>query len=383
MRDFNPKSMRIVAMAVAAGLMLAACGTGSSDKDQGSVKLDDSSVGAALDQLLEGTSKAPAADQRTIAKGTNLFVVTAGMNGETSRVPAEGAQEAAKAIGWKVTVLDAQLKLANAAGLIEQALASGADAILTVSIDCEIARQAYAKAAAQHVPVVAVAGFDCDDELVGGTESLFSGEIDFRGLSQAEFYQKFGQAQAELLRALSKGKAQIVETAMPEFVKLRYVQRGFEKGIEGSGVTVDSRFDILSAEVANGQAATKLQATLTTHPNADWITSFSAGGTLGVIKPAIGNNSAGRRILGGDGAVGELELVRSGEVAGLIAVPGSWLGWAAVDTLNSVLTKTPIRDSGIGFTAVTKDRNLPKTAGSPFQATVDFRAAYRSAWAGS
>jgi ribose transport system substrate-binding protein len=72
------------------------------------------------------------------------------------------------------------------------------------------------------------------------------------------------------------------------------------------------------------------------------------------------------------------ELVRSGAVAGGVAVDGDWQGWAGIDALNRVFNgQTPVV-SGLGFQAWDKEHNLD--ASGPWRSKVDYKSAYKKLW---
>ena len=63
--------------------------------------------------------------------------------------------------------------------------------------------------------------------------------------------------------------------------------------------------------------------------------------------------------MGGEGFADELDLIRSGKITAANVISSEWVGWAAVDTMNSVFLNQPPADSGIGWTMVDATHNLP------------------------
>ena len=61
------------------------------------------------------------------------------------------------------------------------------------------------------------------------------------------------------------------------------------------------------------------------------------------------------------------------------AFPSQWVGWAAVDALNSIFHGEKPRDSGAGLKLIDREHNLPP-AGKGYEPATDFRAAYKKAW---
>ena len=62
-----------------------------------------------------------------------------------------------------------------------------------------------------------------------------------------------------------------------------------------------------------------------------------------------------------------------------MAFSADWTGWAAVDTLNRVLSDEPTVDEGVGYQLVTADE---LDGADDFEGPYDYRAAYEEIWAG-
>jgi ribose transport system substrate-binding protein len=82
--------------------------------------------------------------------------------------------------------------------------------------------------------------------------------------------------------------------------------------------------------------------------------------------------------MGGEGLEPELDLVRDGKITAVNVFPSEWLGWAAVDTLNSVFRGEAPVPSGVGWMLADADHNLP--ASGPAHSRIDYEAQYRKAW---
>jgi len=63
----------------------------------------------------------------------------------------------------------------------------------------------------------------------------------------------------------------------------------------------------------------------------------------------------------------------------LVLYPTGWLGWATIDTLNSVFHGQQPQESGIGWQLIDLQHNLP-AAGKGWEPAVDYVAAYKKAW---
>jgi ribose transport system substrate-binding protein len=59
-------------------------------------------------------------------------------------------------------------------------------------------------------------------------------------------------------------------------------------------------------------------------------------------------------------------------------ISSEWTGWAAVDTMNSVFAGQKPKNSGIGWTLLDENHNLPSSG--PYNPKVNFKAVYEKAW---
>jgi ribose transport system substrate-binding protein len=102
--------------------------------------------------------------------GIKVGVIPCGVQFRGCNAPALGAQEAAKALGWTVTVYDgAGTQEKQNTGILD-ALSSGANLILTTSLDPNFIQLGLSKAKEASVPVVSSsAGTDTPgDQAPGG-----------------------------------------------------------------------------------------------------------------------------------------------------------------------------------------------------------------------
>jgi len=340
---------------------------------------------ASTEAALKGTNRPVDSTSRPAATGKKLAVITTSLAVTSSKVPALGVEEAAKAIGWDVTVYDGQLQAGTWPGLVRQAVASDADAIVLVAIDCKDVKEPLEEAKAKGVAVTSVYSFDCDDPRADPknvSAPLFSAIVNYgpKAADVAAFTKSYGADQANYIIADSNNEAKIIEITAPEFTVLNYTSDGFKERIQQSGgAEIVSTLQGFQADLLNGQLATKIQAEILKHPEATWVKSpFTYVTTMGVA-PSLGAQAGKLKVMGGEGFVEELTLIHEGKVTAVNVISSEWNGWAAVDVINSVFRKEKPADSGIGWTMVDKDHGLPPQD-QAFQPPVDFRAAYRKAW---
>ena len=192
---------------------------------------------AALTALYKGTLQPPSSASRPAVKGKKIVIISAGQSSISSSIPVDATEQAAKAIGWQVSIYDEQLNPANAPGLMRQAISSGADGIIMDATDCPTIKGPLQEAKAKGIPVLGIYSFDCNDPAFGGGgQPLFSGYINYgiKGntlaqltLAADKFTESYGAAQADAMIAATNGHAKIIYFNDPEFVVLHYTGEGF------------------------------------------------------------------------------------------------------------------------------------------------------------
>ena len=180
------KHVRVLVLLATTTLVMAACGSSSTGMNRSIAASTSRSVSAlataneATAKGYTGSSRPVSAVSRPAAKGKSIVIISASMAASSSAVPALGAQAAAKAIGWKATILDAQLNPSNFAPLIRQAVTLHPSGIILVAIDCDTAKEPLQEAKSAGIPVVPVTAFDCTDPAAGGGSTpYFASSINF------------------------------------------------------------------------------------------------------------------------------------------------------------------------------------------------------------
>jgi len=335
----------------------------------------------ATQRAFKGTSTNVDPTPRHAVKGKRVVVISAGQSSISASVPTDAAVNALHAIGWHAEVYDANLTPANYAPLVRQAIASGADGILLITIDCRAVQQPLREARAKGIAVIGVGAFDCDDPHGGGARrGLFSAQISFgpRGADLGALVSRYGVDQANYIVAKSKNRAKVIDIQDPEFTTLYYTDRGFRNAIARSGGSqIVGTVQLTSADFVTNKVVPKIQAEMLRHPEANWIRSpYTYTTTLGVV-PALGGKQT-IDVMGGEGFEPELDLIRTGRITAVNIFSSEWAAWAGVDTMNSVFLKEAPVDSGLGWVMADADHNVP--ASGPYRPAIDYQAEYRKAW---
>jgi ribose transport system substrate-binding protein len=339
---------------------------------------------AKLTQLYKGTNSMPDTTLRKPQAGKKVVVISAGESAPSSSVPSDAAVEAAKLAGWSVTLYDEKLNPANASSLIRQAIAGGAEGIILDATDCPVAKQALEEAKAHNIKVVPIYAFDCSDPIFGpGGESVFSGVVNYGAKAKDidAFTESYGADQADAIIAATNGQAKVILFNDTEFTVLKYTAKGFTDELaKCSGCKVVDTVDFKAADLGP-TLQQKAASVLLQHPEANAVKiPYTAAALLG-ISPAVAQSPKASSIyvMGGEGFAPELDLIRTKKGCSAVNVIASdWVGYAAVDTLNSLFLGQTPADSGIGWTLADATHNIP--ASGPFVVPIDFKAAYKQAW---
>src|SRR3954451_9498364 len=340
---------------------------------------------AILDRVYKGTLASPDPSSRPAVQGKSVWIISGGQSSESSSVPVNAAEEAAKKLGWKVHVYDTQLNPANNAPGVSQAIAAHADAIILDGIDCSFVKSQLEQARAKGILTVPIYAYDCDDQYSGkGGQALFSGSINYGPIaakSPGAFAYQYGYAQGQAAIAATGGKAKVVFFNDSQVTVLHYTGAGFLRAIQQcSGCSVVKKIDFTGLQLGPQLLQTASSAILQ-HPEANVVKSPFTAATLLSIAPAVIQSGRANNlyVMGGEGFADELNLLRNHQgVNGVMISPSDWTGWAAVDSMNSLFQHKKPAYSGLGWQLVDATHNLP--ASGAWVPPVDFKSIYAKAW---
>src|SRR5215471_5756933 len=361
---------------------LAACGgasAGTTSIGGGKATTFFAQAQANIQKDYQSTNNAPDAASRPAAKGKKLVVISAGDEGESASVPVHAVIAAAQAIGWQATEYDEHLDPTKGPALMRQAIAAGADGIVVDANDCPLIKAPLQEARAKQIVVVPMYAYDCDDPLFGGGQPLFNGVVQFgQAGTPDQLAEDYGAHQADAVIVATKGHARVVLFNDVEFTVLHYTGDGFKKELaKCSDCQVVDEVDFKAAELGP-TLQQKAAAALLQHSDANAVKiPYTAASLLGIAGSVVQSGRASQLyVMGGEGFADELDLIRGHKgVDAVNVISSEWVGWAAVDTLNSLFLGQKPADSGIGWALADSSHNVP--AKGPYLPAVDFRAVYK------
>jgi ribose transport system substrate-binding protein len=354
----------------------------------------------AVDAAFRGSFGAPPSDSPDPKPGENIWLVTNSAQYVDFQAPGQ-IVDAAKQMGWNLTVFDGQFNPDTMVSGLRQAVADKADGIIAFGVDCAIAKAGYQDVADAGIPVVAFQSLDCNQSIDKdgtitdtGEPGLFDAVVTYndpsdpaKPLSFAEFYRDIvGTYQALGIIGGTNGDAKIIKLRQTDLQTFFAVDGGFDKALDTycPDCEVVDTVDFVGSDLGP-TLQDKVAQALARHPEANAVFGIYDAATLNVA-PAV--MASGRKddifVMGGEGTAPVVDLVneRRGVSAGMV-YSFKWEAWAALDAMDRLLAGE--KPDGAGFTSglgiqlYDADRNAPD-ADASFVGPVDYPSAYLKAW---
>jgi ribose transport system substrate-binding protein len=387
--------VRAGVLASALAIAAAGCGSSSSGSPSGSASTKAAAASAAnlaplqtaLQRYYKGNFTSPPTTAPAPPKNIKLWIISCGQASAGCSGPVAAAKTAAQKLGWTVNVFDGNFGIGDAynAGL-RQAVAAHATAIITVGVDCNLAKTGYLAAKAAKISVVGANSFDCNDPALHDGPALFSATTQYtqQAPTAAETLEAVGRAKADWIIMHTDGNAQVINLNFSGLTGGIYTNKGFVSEMAKCATCkIVKTINFTPADTSNGTLKQEFASALAQYPNANAATVLSDGI---IIQDGLAQaiQSDGRTktfaLVGEEGYATNVQLVNNqdGESAGA-TYDSNWLSWGAVDTLIRVLDQKPIVDEGMGVQVWDTTHNLP-AAGTNYGAPVDYQKIYEKAW---
>jgi ribose transport system substrate-binding protein len=388
----------IIAAVAALGILVAACsppansgGGGSGSDSGGGSDADAQAAVAAADEQLaiarKGRQTEPPSDPSPAAPKQNVWIIQSSAAGPSVAIPANAAAEAGKVLGWDVTLYDAKGDPGNYTKGISNAIANGATGLVLVAIDCSYVTNQLKDAKAKNIAVTEVYAFDCDDTNPG-SESLFSADLSFgdRYESLLEAWEQWGSDTAAWIISATGGKAHPMVLKNEQIAVLISYQKGFEERMAEckTCTIVDVPWDVITSGTPAAIAQLMKSAVLK-NPEIN-SSMFGSTVTSGYNQAILGLGAKAKemQVIAGLGLPDEFNLIRESKgLQATTAWPQEWIGWAAMDSINSYVKGEEPRDQGLGWQIIdnTNQQDMPPS-GELYQGSDDFREVYTKSWTG-
>jgi ribose transport system substrate-binding protein len=367
------------ASAIGACATLVACGSsGTTVSHSASTTAGaNSSAQAQLAQLYKSTSRPPTGPPVKDTRGKSVWVITLGDTIESAVTASRNVQEAGKALGWKVTVVDGKFDPSVQLQGVEQAIAAKANAVILAYMDCAPVKTALRRAKQLGIVSVGIESQDCNPSLLSHVVT-YAGKMDF-----ITYFKKWGEAQATWVITKTGGKAKVLLSRETDVGTLAASAKGAEEGLATCPHCTVIPVNFTGADLG-APLTQKIQQAVIKNPTANaFIASYDAvltGGGANVLQPK--GRSGAMKIMGGEGTSAGMDLIRENRgMQAAVGLPVGWEAYAAVDAVLRLFAKQDpaASDSGMGLQVVDQTHNLPP-AGQPFTPNVDYKSAYRKMW---
>ncbi|MEV6346200.1 substrate-binding domain-containing protein [Actinoplanes sp. NPDC051851] len=376
---------RRVAVTFAATLALFAGACSSSDDttssgDSGSTT--SAEAAKALEAAYTGEIGTPPTVPTTPKAGVNLWVVSCGQQVPSCSTPTSGMEEAAKLVGWTVKVCDGQLNPTGWGNCIRQATSAKADVVIPIGIDCASVKAPFQEAKDAGVKIVGGGASDCD--AAGGEKLMASERLQLKDVTNEQYWKLNGKLQADWIIGKTNGEAKVLMLTFTDPIWGPWLAAGFKEEMATcSGCTIVANLDVANNDFVNNTAATKFSTALLQAPTANAV-SIPVGGWMssGLSQAIVSSGRSDKlNVVTGFGNEGNMDLIRDdkGQDA-VIGYASQWGAYGSIDTAIRIINGEEPQVEGDGMQIVDKDHNLPATAGTDYDGSVDYKAAYKKLW---
>lgn len=314
-------------------------------------------------------------------RDTKITVITCSSILSGCVSPANGVRTAAKALGWKVSVLDGGGSADKQNAQILNAISNHSAAIVTTAIDPNTIQSGLHAARRAGVPVVAGSnGLDSPNAKVTPSRGNIGYSFDV-----APDYAALGRKTAQWIRGDSAGKAHIAVYSDKTFPSVLALQKGLLSGLHKCRGCKVSPLQYFTGDQTSQILPRSVVSYLRSHPDTDYV-FMPYDPAAAAVVPAISQAGLGGRVkvVGVLGSQENLNFIRQGRVqVADAAYDNRYMGYAVVDQLSRLLAKQKLSSpTGEQLPFVVLDRHNLPAPGSDWTAGYPYRGAFERNWHG-
>jgi ribose transport system substrate-binding protein len=373
----------LAALAVGLGMTVLGTTAPMAEEDQAAVI---AAAKARLAELVKGTARPVPTEGPKAVEGKSVWIVSCSQSIELCSDEVNEIDAAAKTIGWKTNVVNAEFDPTVAGDAIRQAVAAKADGIIVFGFDCPLISGPLQEAVSAGIQTLGVVSLDCDDPaLPEKTKPLFTVDMEFDEKGEvyySNFAKVYGRDKAAIAIAATEGKAKVMLLDIPDLVTIVALTDGFEEGMKACKTCeVVTTVDLTTVDQVNGVVEGKVTTALARNPQVDTIFQSTDGLFLTGVQTAINNSGRAKDLLviGSEGFLANLDAIRSGAGQNIaLAFDARWEGWASVDAMNRAFAGAEQVHGGQGYIYIDAKTNMP--ASGAWDSSVDFRGGFKTLW---
>lgn len=317
--------------AVAVTALLSACGSSSNDtatsgggEEASSGKTDLAPFEKLVEEKEAPITKWPATAPTEPVKNVepNKLIIDIALSPEepASLATAEGVVEAAKAIGWDSKILYGEFSAAKTAAAFEQAIALGADAVVTQGIEPQNYKSSIKK-------------LHDSGAILVTTYSDYPTSDEFAQAEVSEHSKESGELAASKAIVESGGEGTFALFNFPEYIVLNNRTEAAQKKLEEcSGCEVLPVIDTASAE-AEKTMPTSTSTLLQKNPDLTGLFTGIDTFVTAYQLPTIRQQNSEVGVYTYLGGKPTLEALEKGEIKAIVVDPLVWGGWEAIDSV--------------------------------------------------
>ncbi len=354
--------------------LICLCAAGAARADDA---MDAAKARIAAATMKAGTWDGPTTGPKAATDKTIIYVAGDLRNGGTEGV-SRGVEEAAKAIGWTLRVLDGHGDISARTAAMSQAVALGPDGIIVGGFDAIEQNAALAQVKDAGIPFV---GWHATIEPGPDAATGMYANVNTRIADVA-------QTAADLAIVDSGGTAGVIIFGDSNYEmaigKARMMEAAVKEGCPGCEVLLLEDSPMTEASSRMPQLTTSLLQRY----GAKWTYSLAVNDLYydfmgpSLASAGIGGGDAPHNISAGDGSESAFQRIRSGEYQmATVPEPLHEQGWQLIDELNRAFAGEPWSGYISGIHVVTKD-NIEFDGGpeNVFDPDNGYRDAYAKIW---